>query len=55
KKVKDFVPIESDRLVPKISTERSKRTAETELDYEGSKRQKTNEEQSAKEEKELSE
>ncbi|GKC89212.1 hypothetical protein Tco_1149861 [Tanacetum coccineum] len=42
-------------LVPKISTGSSKRTAETELDHEGSKRQKTNEEQSAKEEKELSE
>ncbi|GKD33536.1 hypothetical protein Tco_1249045 [Tanacetum coccineum] len=55
KRVKDFVPMESDRLVPKISTGSSKRTAETELDHEGSKRQKTNEEQSAKEEKELSE
>ncbi|GJV70699.1 hypothetical protein Tco_1490694 [Tanacetum coccineum] len=47
--------MESDRLVPKISTGSSKRTAETELDHEGSKRQKTNEEQSAEEEKELSE
>ncbi|GJU68282.1 hypothetical protein Tco_1254541 [Tanacetum coccineum] len=55
KRVKDFVPMESDRLVPKISTGSYKRTAETELDYEGSKRQKTNEEQSAEEEKELSE
>ncbi|GJZ86405.1 hypothetical protein Tco_0658015 [Tanacetum coccineum] len=55
KRVKDFVPIESDRLVPKISTGSSKRTAETELEHEGSKRQKTNEEQSAEEEKELSE
>ncbi|GJV13373.1 hypothetical protein Tco_1354914 [Tanacetum coccineum] len=55
KRVKDFVPMESDRLVPKISTGSSKRTAETELDHEGSKRQKTNEEQSAEEEKELSE
>ncbi|GJQ90575.1 hypothetical protein Tco_0001714 [Tanacetum coccineum] len=55
KRVKDFVPMESDRLVPKISTGSSKRTAETELEHEGSKRQKTNEEQSAEEEKELSE
>ncbi|GJR90458.1 hypothetical protein Tco_0214469 [Tanacetum coccineum] len=55
KRVKDFVPIESDRLVPKISNGSSKRTTETELDYEGSKRQKTNEEQLAEEEKELSE
>ncbi|GJW75098.1 hypothetical protein Tco_0134468 [Tanacetum coccineum] len=54
KRVKDFVPMESDRLVPKISTGSSKRTAETELEHEGSKRQKTNEEQSAEEEKELS-
>ncbi|GKC00369.1 hypothetical protein Tco_0986505 [Tanacetum coccineum] len=54
KRVKDFVPMESDRLVPKISNGSSKRTAETELDHEGSKRQKTNEEQSAEEEKELS-
>ncbi|GJS79626.1 ribonuclease H-like domain-containing protein [Tanacetum coccineum] len=37
KRVKDFVPIESDRLVPKISTGSSKRTTETELDHEGSK------------------
>ncbi|GJV79376.1 hypothetical protein Tco_1515246 [Tanacetum coccineum] len=49
------VGMESDRLVPKISTGSSKRTAKTELDHEGSKRQKTNEEQSAEEEKELSE
>ncbi|GJS33777.1 hypothetical protein Tco_0532159 [Tanacetum coccineum] len=55
KRVQDFVLMESDRLVPKISTGSSKRNAETELDHEGSKRQKTNEEQSAKEEKELSE
>ncbi|GJU35321.1 hypothetical protein Tco_1183675 [Tanacetum coccineum] len=55
KRVKDFVPKKSDRLVPKISTGSSKRTAETELEHDGSKRQKTNEEQSAKEEKELSE
>ncbi|GJQ91388.1 mitochondrial proton/calcium exchanger protein-like protein isoform X1 [Tanacetum coccineum] len=55
KRVKDFVPMESDRLVPKISTGSYKRTTETELDHEGSKRQKTNEEQSAEEEKELSE
>ncbi|GJW14822.1 hypothetical protein Tco_0018955 [Tanacetum coccineum] len=47
--VKDFVPMESDRLVPKISTGSSKRTAKTELDHEGSKRQKTNKEQSSKE------
>ncbi|GJR08733.1 hypothetical protein Tco_0791385 [Tanacetum coccineum] len=55
KRVKDFVPMESDRLVPKILTRCSKRTAEIELEHEGSKRQKTNEEQSAKEENELSE
>ncbi|GJS27679.1 hypothetical protein Tco_0488299 [Tanacetum coccineum] len=55
KRVKDFVPMKSDRLVPMISTGSSKRTLETELDHEGSKRQKTNEEQLAKEEKELSE
>ncbi|GJZ89282.1 hypothetical protein Tco_0661064 [Tanacetum coccineum] len=54
KRVKYFVPMESDRLVPKILTGSSKRTAETKLDHEGSKRQKTNEEQSAEEEKELS-
>ncbi|GJT46987.1 hypothetical protein Tco_0955702 [Tanacetum coccineum] len=53
KRVKDFVPMESDRLVPKILTGSSKRTAETELEHEGSKRQKTNEEQSAEEAKEL--
>ncbi|GJS82349.1 ribonuclease H-like domain-containing protein [Tanacetum coccineum] len=47
--------MESDRLVPKISSGSSERTAKTELKHEGSKRQKTNEEQSAKEEKELSE
>ncbi|GKC53016.1 hypothetical protein Tco_1075761 [Tanacetum coccineum] len=47
--------MESNRLVPKISTGGSKRTTKTELEHEGSKRQKTNEEQSAKEEKELSE
>ncbi|GJW64557.1 hypothetical protein Tco_0116441 [Tanacetum coccineum] len=41
-------------LVPKILTGSSKRTAETELQHEGSKRQKTNKEQSAEEEKELS-
>ncbi|GJU68886.1 hypothetical protein Tco_1255145 [Tanacetum coccineum] len=34
-RVKDFVPMESDRLVPKISTGSSKRTAKTELDHEG--------------------
>ncbi|GJZ81811.1 hypothetical protein Tco_0646805 [Tanacetum coccineum] len=55
KRVKDFVPMESDKLVPKISTGSSKRTVETELNHEGSKRQKTNEEQSAEVEKELSE
>ncbi|GJT43991.1 hypothetical protein Tco_0952706 [Tanacetum coccineum] len=44
KGVKDFVPMESDRLVPKISTGNSKQTAEIELGHEGSKRQKTNEE-----------
>ncbi|GJZ13786.1 hypothetical protein Tco_0549016 [Tanacetum coccineum] len=55
KRVKDFVPMESDRLVPKISPGNSKRTAEIELEHEGSKRKKTNEEKSAKEEKELSE
>ncbi|GJT88200.1 hypothetical protein Tco_1069917 [Tanacetum coccineum] len=33
KKVKDFVPMESDRLVLKISTGSSKRTAKTELDH----------------------
>ncbi|GJQ98207.1 retrovirus-related pol polyprotein from transposon TNT 1-94, partial [Tanacetum coccineum] len=47
-----FSEVEKARLL--ISTGSSKRTAETELDHEGSKRQKTNEEQSAKEEKELS-
>ncbi|GJW11223.1 uncharacterized mitochondrial protein-like protein [Tanacetum coccineum] len=55
KRIKDFVPMESDKLVPKISTGSSKRTAEIELEHEGSKRKKTNEEQSAEEEKELSE
>ncbi|GKG34917.1 hypothetical protein Tco_0437613, partial [Tanacetum coccineum] len=45
KRVKDFVPMESDKLVPKILTGSSKRTAETELEHEGPKRQKTNEEQ----------
>ncbi|GJY08403.1 hypothetical protein Tco_0375457 [Tanacetum coccineum] len=55
KRVKDFVPMESDKLVPKISTRSSKRTAEAELEHEGSKRQKTNEEQSTEDEKELSE
>ncbi|GJT77358.1 hypothetical protein Tco_1044083 [Tanacetum coccineum] len=54
KRVKDFIPMESDRLVPKISTGSSKITAETKLEHEGSKRQKTNEEQSVEEEKELS-
>ncbi|GJX32231.1 hypothetical protein Tco_0242086, partial [Tanacetum coccineum] len=54
-RVKDFVPMESDRLVPRISTRSSKRTAETELGHEGSKRQKTNEEQSVEEENKLSE
>ncbi|GKF97549.1 hypothetical protein Tco_0293370, partial [Tanacetum coccineum] len=49
KRVKDFVPMERDILVPKISTRSFKRTAETELDHEGSKRQKTNKEQLAKE------
>ncbi|GJW74371.1 hypothetical protein Tco_0133741 [Tanacetum coccineum] len=53
KRVKDFVPMESDRLVPKILTGSSNRTAKTELEHEGSKRAKSNEEQSAKEEKEL--
>ncbi|GKD13896.1 hypothetical protein Tco_1198303 [Tanacetum coccineum] len=43
KMVKDFVPIESDRLVPKISTGSSKRVVEVELDHEGSKKQKSNE------------
>ncbi|GJS17021.1 hypothetical protein Tco_0411493 [Tanacetum coccineum] len=47
--------MESDRLVPKISTGSSKRTTKTELEHEGSKRQKTNGEQSSEEEKELSE
>ncbi|GKE16930.1 hypothetical protein Tco_1424507 [Tanacetum coccineum] len=55
KRVKDFVLMESDRLVPKISTGGSKRTTETKHGHEGTKRQKTNKEQSAKEEKELSE
>ncbi|GKE10026.1 hypothetical protein Tco_1413577 [Tanacetum coccineum] len=55
KRVKDFFPMKSDRFVPKILTGSSKRTVETELEHEGSKRQKTNEEQSAEEEKELSE
>ncbi|GKE14266.1 hypothetical protein Tco_1421843, partial [Tanacetum coccineum] len=50
-----FVPMESDKLVPKILTGGSKRNTETKLEHEGSKRQKTNEEQSAEEEKELSE
>ncbi|GKC90856.1 hypothetical protein Tco_1151505 [Tanacetum coccineum] len=45
----------SDRLVPKILTGSSRRTAKTKLEHEGSKRQKTNEEQSAEEEKDLSE
>ncbi|GJW19645.1 hypothetical protein Tco_0027081 [Tanacetum coccineum] len=54
-RVKDFVPMKSDKLVPRISTRSSKRTTETELNHEGSKRQKTNEEQSAEEEKKLSE
>ncbi|GJX70056.1 hypothetical protein Tco_0307227 [Tanacetum coccineum] len=45
--------MESDRLAPKILTGSSKRTAETELEHEWSKRQKTNKEQLAKEEKEL--
>ncbi|GJX30446.1 hypothetical protein Tco_0238525 [Tanacetum coccineum] len=35
KRVKDFVPMESDRLVPKILTGSSKRTAKTELQHEG--------------------
>ncbi|GJU68134.1 hypothetical protein Tco_1254393 [Tanacetum coccineum] len=47
--------MESDKLVPKISTGSSKRITEIELEHEGSKRKKTNEEKSAKEEKELSE
>ncbi|GKF47740.1 hypothetical protein Tco_0137542, partial [Tanacetum coccineum] len=34
-RVKDFVPIGSDRLVPMISTRSSKRTAETEVEHEG--------------------
>ncbi|GJY37779.1 putative ribonuclease H-like domain-containing protein, partial [Tanacetum coccineum] len=55
KRVKEIVPIESGRLVPKISTGSSKRPVETKLEHEGSKRQKTNEEQSAEEENELSE
>ncbi|GJS83144.1 hypothetical protein Tco_0749685 [Tanacetum coccineum] len=42
KRVKDFVLMKSNRLVPKISTGSSKRIAETELDHEGSKRQKSN-------------
>ncbi|GKC84189.1 hypothetical protein Tco_1139906 [Tanacetum coccineum] len=46
--------MESDRVVPKISTGSSKKTVETELEHEGSKRQKTNEQQSTEEEKELS-
>ncbi|GJZ85982.1 hypothetical protein Tco_0657592 [Tanacetum coccineum] len=45
--------MESDRLVPKILTGSSKRTAETEFEHEGSKRKKTNEEQSTEKEKEL--
>ncbi|GKC61969.1 hypothetical protein Tco_1089567 [Tanacetum coccineum] len=55
KRVKDFVSMESDRLVPKISNGSSKRAVKTELEHEGSKRQQTNEEQSAEKEKELSE
>ncbi|GKB39970.1 hypothetical protein Tco_0884912 [Tanacetum coccineum] len=40
KRVKDFVPMESDRLVPKISTGSSKRTAETELEIKKVQRDK---------------
>ncbi|GJT22475.1 hypothetical protein Tco_0892412 [Tanacetum coccineum] len=35
KRIKDFVPMESDKLVPKISTGSSKRTAEIEFEHEG--------------------
>ncbi|GJU36454.1 hypothetical protein Tco_1184808 [Tanacetum coccineum] len=55
KRVKYFFPMKSDKFIPKILTGSFKRTAKTELEHEGSKRQKTNEEQSAEEEKELSE
>ncbi|GKB40800.1 hypothetical protein Tco_0885742 [Tanacetum coccineum] len=43
KRVKDFVPMESDRSVPKIAAGSSKRDAEEELNQESSKRQKTRE------------
>ncbi|GJX10440.1 hypothetical protein Tco_0200299 [Tanacetum coccineum] len=44
KRVKDFVPMESDRLVPKIAAGSSKRDAKEELNQESSKKQKTEDE-----------
>ncbi|GKD88619.1 synaptobrevin, longin-like domain protein [Tanacetum coccineum] len=43
KRVKDFVPMESDRSVPKIADGSSKRDAKEELNQESSTRQKTRE------------
>ncbi|GJX68668.1 hypothetical protein Tco_0304395 [Tanacetum coccineum] len=43
KRVKDFVPMDSDRSVPKIAAGSSKRDAEEELNEESSKRQKIEE------------
>ncbi|GKC06171.1 hypothetical protein Tco_0997781 [Tanacetum coccineum] len=43
KRVKDFVPMESDDTVPKVVAGRSKRDAEEELNQESSKRQKIRE------------
>ncbi|GJW96065.1 hypothetical protein Tco_0177873 [Tanacetum coccineum] len=43
KRVKDFVPMKSDRSAPKIAAGSSKRDAEEELNQESSKRQKTGE------------
>ncbi|GKA02222.1 hypothetical protein Tco_0674887 [Tanacetum coccineum] len=53
-----FSKVEKARLLIEMINERKrffKRNAETKLEHEGSKRQKTNDEQSAEEEKELSE
>ncbi|GKC00102.1 hypothetical protein Tco_0986238 [Tanacetum coccineum] len=43
KRVKDFVPMKSDKSAPKIAVGSSKRDAEKELNQESSKRQKTGE------------
>ncbi|GJY57831.1 hypothetical protein Tco_0917819 [Tanacetum coccineum] len=43
KRLKDFVPMQSDRLVSKITAGSSKRDAKEELNQESSKRQKTGE------------